>query len=491
MSISLRADNRIITKDGKGSFLLDNYSSGSSTLSINNPERIINGCFILVGNIGSSNTEILQVNAVAPLTGALTFINFSDVAITGTSATSIKFSKARQFYVGQTVTVVNGSTGAVRGSGTVTATGDSATMAISSVVGSAAGDIITVGDFTKYAHSESTKVTIIPFNKVRFFRTETPGTPNTIEYSSLSVNQNKSVTEKTISKISNPATTTYTNTDDPSTVTTVDYTPPVVFDGAVALTDIMDIQVSDFYTTISDTVNIDGYGWFAFYNTVTGRYSAISNPIPYGGFPENTVKKAFDTFDSSLNTKELKLITTSDRFSWINEAMAYMTNELNLGNWEYNSSEELTLTIKGGQAKYLLPQNFSDLLYINDIDGNKVQHYSATFQKSIINTLIKYIIRGRYLIFSPAPTVDTEFTLAYLKSSTTLKSLDDVLDLPNNAFYALKDFMRYRAYQKLGNSNESNSAFAMFIKQIDNMKIGSIKRDNGLDAWSIENCNNV
>ena len=578
MANSLRADNRILTKDAKYSYLLDNYSSGLSTFSIMNTEGFYINSYVLVGNVGSENSEILQLASVVPSTGALTFKNFSDIAKGGgidsalasvagtgytagdilsvvqgtatdgkvwvktispgggvntiqvaqggagytgatglattggtgvgcqvtitvavvTSATTIYFDNPHSFISGQPVTIMAGNTNIPRGgsvnNAVVSATGNNTTsmsVTCSAGVTPAYGDLIVVGDTTRFAHAESTRVTAIRWNKVRFFRTDTPAVPNAVARTTITQNQDKSVTEKTTTTITAPPTTTYTKSDDPSFVTTVDYTPPIVFDGATALTDPMDVAVNEFYTTFLDIINFDGYGWFAFYNETNLLYSTLSNPIPYAGFSENTVKKAFESFDSSMNTKELKLITTSDRYNWLNEGLSYMVNELNLGNWEYYSSEELVLTLKAGQNKYLLPQDFSDLLYINDDQDYKVEAYSASFQRPYVGTAKRYLIRGKYLIFDPTPDTDTWVTVTYLKSAQTLKNLDDVLNLPNNAFYFVKDFMRYRAYQKLGNSNESNNSFAMFNKQIDNMKVHSHRRDDGLDSWTIADSANV
>lgn len=576
MSINLHADNRSIVKDGKYSYLIDNYSSASSTFTLINSEGFFANSYILVGNIGSENTEILQVRSVDSITNAVTFANFSETAIgagiatgslnaagtgyqagqiltviqtgavggsvrvttvnpgtgaitglaldqpgygysvttglatTGggnndatidvdtltalTTATTILFDTAQSFIAGQPVEVFS-SAGVSRGTGTVAAssspTSTTMTLTAPGITNTVATDTIIVGDVTRFSHAESTKVTVIQYNQVRFFRTATPTVPNVVPYTAAVTNQDKSVTQTTTSTISTPRTTTYTQPDDPSAVTTVDFTPPIIYSGATALTAPAAIQVNDFYTTYLDTTNSTGYGWFSFYNSTTAVYSAISNPIPYSGFPQNTVKKVFETFDSSMNTKELKLISQADRFNWLNEGLSYMTNELNLGNWEYLASEELALNLTSGVAKYLLPQDFSDLLFINDPNGIKMDSYSATFERAYSSSIVKYAIRGKFIIFYPAPDQDMTVTLAYLKTSPVLKTLDDVVDLPNNAYYAIKDYMRFRAYQKLNNSTESSNSFTFFQKQIDNMKIHGSKRDDGLDSWSIENTANV
>jgi hypothetical protein len=119
-----------------------------------------------------------------------------------------------------------------------------------------------------------------------------------------------------------------------------------------------------------------------------------------------------------------------------------------------------------------------------------MEAYSATFQRSDVASLVKYAIRGKFIIFYPVPQQDTTITLAYLKGSQTLSKLDDVIDLPNNAFYAIKDYMRFRAYQKLGNTSESANSYSLFNKQIESMKIHAIRRDDGLDSWSISDTAN-
>ena len=573
--LNLRADNQSIIKDAKYSYLIDNYSSGVSSVNISNPEGFFHNSAVIFGNIGSENTEILQLKKVNPATGELTFFNFSDVIIgggiatvsinnpgtgylpgqiltvvqaggvdgsvrvattgalgaitsitvdqsgyaytvangiattgggnndatidiltltTASTATSILFSSPKSFIAGQKVEVFT-SAGVSRGTGVVSASSDptSAIMTLTApgVVGTIPGDTIFVDDVTKYSHAESTKVTVIQYNKVCFFRTDTPSVPNLVPHTTIEQNQDKSITQTITTTISAPRTTVYTQPDDPSSVINVDFTPPIIFTGAIQLAPAIPIQVNDFYTTLIDVINSTGYGWYSFYNSYTKEYSDISSPIPYAGDPQNTVKTVFADFDSSMNTKELKLITESDRFSWLNEAVSYMTNELNLVNLEYMATEELKLTVYAGIAKYLLPQNFSDLLFVNDEKNDKMDSYDATHERSNVASKVRYAIRGKFIIFDPLPPQNTTVTLAYLRSASRATKLDDVIDLPNNAYYTIKDFMRFRAYQKLQNASESNLAFSFFKSQIDGMKIHSIRRDDSLDSFGIDGCANV
>ena len=422
MAILLKADNRTLLTDAKYSYLLDNSSSGASSIVVANTDGFSANCFIVIGSIGSEGTELIQVNTVTASTGTL------------------------------------------------------------SLVGT-----------TRFAHSESTRVTVVPYDKVRFYYTTTPTVPNpsASPVTTVTTIQNSSITDTNTEVITSPTTATYTNSIDPTDTRTVDITPPIVFNGTTPLTGAIAIQVDSNYSTYSDTAHTTGYGWFAFYNSVTLVYSATSNPIPYAGFDPNTVAEIFNSFNSCLNQKELRLISTEDRFSWLNEAYARMINELNLGNWEYNATLPLTLTIKAGVTTYLLPEDFGNLLYINESNGDKIDSYDATFQPARTVSTRRYRIIGKYIMFDPAPDADGTVTLSYLKNSNLLRNLSDVVNLPDKAHYGIKDFMLFRAHRKMGNLTESNNAMALFQKDVDNMKLFSIKRDNSLDNWQIANEANI
>src|SRR3990167_10098341 len=91
--------------------------------------------------------------------------------------------------------------------------------------------VINLAAATKFPHAESTRVTVIPYNQVRFFRTTT---------------------------------TTFSSTNP--------------------LTSYIAIQPSDWFTTYVDESNSTGYGWYLFYNETTAVASQNSNAIPYIGF---------------------------------------------------------------------------------------------------------------------------------------------------------------------------------------------------------------
>lgn len=421
MATVLRADNRILFKDSKYSYLLSSILQNCATLTVANTTGFNANDYISIGNIGSSNTEIVQISSI---------------------------------------------------------TDDNTIVVVSN---------------TRFSHSESSRVTVVPFNKVRFFWTQAPSVPNPSSSPVTETNSSQiaSITTTLTKVTTSPSTATYTKGTDPTEVEAVDITPPITIDYITPLA-LLDVDADNFYTIYSDPSHQSGYGWFAFYNSTSAVYSAISNAIPYAGFPSNTVREIFSSFDSCLNAKELKLISIADKYSWLNEGVAYAVNELNLGNWEYCSSGPRTLTITAGVSEYLLPADFSDMLYINDSDGYKINHYNQTFEYVTGSTTItEYEIRGRYIVFRPTPVASTTVTLAYLKNSKVLTEFSDVVDLPNNMHYNIKDYMLFRAYKKLLDTQSATFSLKLFTDSLNRMKTYSIKRDNGLDSWSLDNAQSI
>ena len=294
---------------------------------------------------------------------------------------------------------------------------------------------------TKHAHSESTKVHWCPYNEIQFYWTAAAGD-------------------------------------------ITDETPPFDTDNALGAS--MDIDPSSWYTIYEDEVNSTGFGWFKYENTVTSQLSTYSNPIPYQGFDRNTVAEVFADFDSLMNTRELSLVSQDEKFRWLNEALALLQNKLNLNNTEYFVSTSQTLNLVAGTQEYLLPEDFSDLVTITDTDGfysnrsvgflsiNKIDGYNGTDQR--------YYLRGRYLGFKPAPAVDSTLQYTYRKKSMRVDGMSDYIDLPDNAFYALKDFMLYRAYMKFMNPIAKQYQEA-FVGSVNLFIETAVKRDANLDSW--------
>lgn len=293
---------------------------------------------------------------------------------------------------------------------------------------------------TKFAHSESTRVTIIPYNQLKFYHT---------------------------------ITATFS---------------------AGSLLGTIDVQPDSLYTIYQDTVNTEGFGWFVFYNETTTKATSASNAIPYGGFDDNSVKKMLERFFSLLNSKERKLISDADALSYLDEGYSEAISELNLVNDEYKVSDEYDFSIVSGTSEYALPDDFSSVLsFYNGTDKKDIGFIKLADVPnwdSESSNVVKYYLRGAYLGVSPEPTEDITYTMRYKTKSAVLSSYYTNISLPNNKHLILLDFMMFRASLKLGNGEGSNY-YKLFENSIQKMKVGAHKRSNNRDSWDIDNCSNV
>lgn len=377
--ITLECDNRILLSSTKYSFLVANYISGTSSLTVLNATdpAFATNAYVLVGNLGSEDAEILKISSVNTSTGLLTF----------TSA-------------------------------------------------------------TKFSHSESTKVAVIPYNQVKFY---------------------------------------YTVTDVFST-------------GTLLAT--VDIQANNWFTTYDDSAHAAGYGWFVFFNSTTSAVSNESNSLPYTGFDRDTVEDILNDFFSLLNNKELKLVTREDALSWLNEGYSIMRNKLNLSNVEYSASALSTLSITAGTSEYLLPTDFyqlssltsgmnpSDPTGFNQQGKYPIEYISLREAFNYTGSVPRYYIRGKYIGILPTPTVDTTYHYMYLTKTGKLTSNSETIDMPDNGFYAVKDFMLYRAGRKFGNPNYMND-YKAFMANLNDMIVAATDRDANLDECGISSYANV
>ncbi len=372
--ITLRSDNRVLTLNAKYSFLIDNYSSGTSTIYVTNTEGIEEDSFILIGEFGQETAEIFKCGTVTSSTGAI---------------------------------------------------------ALETKIGA--------GSSTVYAHSESTRVYVIPYNQIRFFWTAATGT-------------------------------------------IADENP--TFDSGGPLTGWVDLEPGHWYTTYEDPTHSDGFGWFVYQNTVTAEASQESNPIPYAGFSYNTVANIFEDFDSLLNVNELKLVSISDKFAWLNEALALVVNKLNLTNTEYFVSTTKTISVVSGTAEYQLEADFSDMVEVVDSSGLTIPYMHVRDAMTYQGTTTHYYLRGRYIGFTPSPTADATYSYRYRPKSSVMTSLSTYIDLPDNAFYSLKDWMMYRACLKFSNPM-SETYYTSFTNSVNLFVQTAVKRDSDLDMWTI------
>jgi len=311
-------------------------------------------------------------------------------------------------------------------------------------VNTSTGAIVLVGP-TKFSHSESTKVSILPYNQIRFF---------------------------------------WTALED--------------ITGATPLTGYIDIQASDWYSIYNDEVNLTGFGWFIFYNSTTLVSSLNSNSLPYAGFTNDSIEDLLNDFFSLLNNKELKLVTRQDALSWLNEGYSRMRNRLNMSNAEYSATALLPLNIIGGQTEYLLPDDFSSLESITasmdpsdptamgKLSKFPIEYIPLRKAFGYMGSQTKYYIRGKYIGFVPTPTTGGTYQYMYKKKTTRLDSNSEKVDLPDNGFYVIKDFMMYRAKMKFLDQSAAAIYFKSFNDGVDQMVISAIDRDASGDWFDID-----
>lgn len=304
------------------------------------------------------------------------------------------------------------------------------------------GDINNIPTNTIYSHPESTRVVALQYDQIRFFWTAATGT-------------------------------------------IADENP--VFNDSTPLTGWVDLDPSSYYSTFADANHSTGFGWFQYKNALTGETSLESNPIPYAGFSMNTAQQVFVDFESLLNTNELKLVSMNDKFSWLNEAISILKNKLNLNNVEYTVSTPQTINIVAGTSEYQLQPDFSDVVEITDESGEPLEFIPVSKvmeHQGTAPTVGRYYLRGRYIGFSPVPTESAVIYYTYRANATRVTSLSTYIDLPDNAFYSLKDFMMYRAYMKFNNPLASTYIQA-FTSGVDLYIQAAVKRNANLDSWEI------
>lgn len=273
-------------------------------------------------------------------------------------------------------------------------------------------------------------------------------------------------------------------------------------------TNYLDINSDNLYTTYLDLTNTVGFGYWGWWNPTTHIQTVNKSPIPYAGFPPNTAKAIIDDFYSTLNTKEVKLVTRDDAFRWLSEGYSVALNELNLINKEYSAVLPLSVATVVGQREYALPSNFSKIISVNGVNNadstdnlrmdvirqDQIDEYEATDPSEI-----KYYLRGvkdleiddinsganaeMYIGFSPLPSEIVNYQLRYVPKAVVVTKNYDAIFLPNNNFYCLKDYLLFRASPKLGRGDGSQY-FQLFQSEINRMKVDSNKQDGTASSWA-------
>jgi len=309
--------------------------------------------------------------------------------------------------------------------------------------------VIVLTTNTKFSHSESTRVTILPYNQIIFYHTTT-----------------------------------------------------TTFDTNTPLTGFVDLQPNNWFTTYQDETYTTGYGWYRFYNpSGSTTYSEESNAIPYAGFESDTTENILSDFFSLLNNKELKLVTREDALSWASEAYGKMRNKLNLTNVEFTASAITSLAVQAGVIEYDLPTDFDHLIsFISGVDAGSpgtwgsmkldIQFIPLREAYSFNGNGPRYYIRGFKIGILPTPAADTTYHYMYLKKATRLNINTDEVVLPNGGEYVIKDYMLYRAFQKFQNP-QYKMFYEAYTNGLNDLIIASVKRDANLDIWGIQRTSNV
>ena len=234
-----------------------------------------------------------------------------------------------------------------------------------------------------------------------------------------------------------------------------------------------------------------------FYNSTTDTVTQWSQYIPYAGFEDDSAKSMLDSFYDLLSNKEQKLINDTQAYRWLNEGYSKIFNSLGLINKEYNSPATATITTTAGTAEYLISDyltNFADIIsvvngtndvYLDNCPLNAIESWNANSANSV-----RYYLRGDYIGFTPEPGEAVSYTVRYATKSATIESYIDELNLPDNSFYCVVDWMLYRASQKISRIDGKTSK-ADFMEAIKEMQLVAHKRDNHLDSWGIANNSNV
>ena len=301
---------------------------------------------------------------------------------------------------------------------------------------------------TLFAHSESTRVTVLPYDQIRFY-----------------------------------------------------YTTTTTFDTSTPLSGYLPLQPSDWFTTYSDEIYSTGFGWYCFYSSVRNELSQPSNSIPYAGFESDTTENILSDFFSLLSNKELKLVSREDALSWASEGYSRMRSKLNLTNSEYTATDILPLSVVSGTVEYDLPSDFDHLLFLasglntsspGSWGGNKKLVDFIPLREAYAFNGIgpRYYIRGFKLGFLPTPQTNATYHYMYQKKANRLTLNTDEVILPSGGEFIIKDFMMWRVMSKFQNPI-AKQYLESYTQGLNEMVIASIRRDSSLPSWTIERQSNV
>jgi hypothetical protein len=311
---------------------------------------------------------------------------------------------------------------------------------------------------TKFAHAESTRITILPYDQMRFFHTSVP---------------------------------TYI----PPAHTPVYPVEPLI-DTLHPLTAYIDIEPNRWESIVYDETYSTGWGFFIWYNSHTTFGSKPSNPIPYVGFGYDTAQSVIESFYDGLNNKETAVVTKEQAFRWLNEGYAIMRNKLNLSNSEYAASLEVPITIYAGEPEARLPGDFSDLISVRPANPLPLNNVKNTLDPISLRDIpdyntfraneIRYFLRESYIGLYPTVQNDTTIYIRYTRKSDKLNSYDDIIYLPDNGYIALQNYMLFKSSLKFKDGNATGYK-ALFDDWCKDLILFAHDRDNTPDSWGIAN----
>ncbi len=459
--VNIKAQNNILLKNAKFSYLSANYLSGVTSLVLSNSDGFYpytigasSTQFDITNTTGTTFRYTYDTTGTDPEIGENIQVN-SQVVINGqnfTAANNGTFTVTAFDTNYFEITNASGVVEANKTLGTGSLSVGRNNFVLLGEFGSETSEIVTVSSVnktthtltvgaTKFSHSQDTKAYVLGYDKVIFYWNSTS-----------------------------------------------------TFSSTTPITGYIDLQPDSLYTVGSDSVHTTGFGFFHFYNSITTKDSANSNAVPFASFAENSVKSILEIFYSLLNDKERKLITDTDSLHWLNEGYGKAQNQLNLVNREYFIDTTQAIATVNGTQEYSLATDFSrainvynedDEINVNPIDLKDVSSYNYN-----TGNTVRYYIRGGYIGFSPVPAKVTNYSIRYAYKTTTVSSYYENIDLPNGNFYCVINFMLHKAAIKLGKSDAINY-LKLFNADIEEMKITSFKQNDNLDSWSISDSANV
>lgn len=304
---------------------------------------------------------------------------------------------------------------------------------------------------TKFPHTEGSLVVKVPFNVVKYYYTVAPVG---IDYETPEFDINTALE-----------------------VSTVKIDPTSPYTGYID----------------SDANRQSGIFWFKFGNTITNSYSAESNPVFAQGFEPQTALSVIESFDSLLTDNDLAFIRQSDKYTWLNEAIILATNQLNQANRNYMLSTDIDLPVTKGTKEILLPDDFSELVYIRYKDGQSLTYSDkgGSFNNDVTRpdyfsvSSNQFYLRGRYIGFNVAPEEDITITYQYRRKNKRVLSPSDYINMPDDMFESLKDFMLYRAHLKLRDKGTAATYLQAFGDSLKLFIVSSQNQNQEPASWGI------